>query len=123
MDNPLLRDGVVSGPRRVLARYDDWEIKKKKMAAADPSASEEELYERLRRWRCDQNELRGAELTACLDGVGDAPVAYDDAAHGGGWLEAARARDLPLLVANPDLVRPDGKDSPMPWPQGSTDWV
>ena len=41
-------------------------------------------------------------LFVALDGVGDAPVAYDDAAHGAGWLEAARARGLPLLVANPD---------------------
>jgi HAD superfamily hydrolase (TIGR01459 family) len=29
-------------------------------------------------------------------------------------LEIALQRGLPLLVANPDVVRPDGKDSPMP---------
>ena len=30
------------------------------------------------------------------------------------FLEAAARRDLPMIVANPDLVRPDGKNSPMP---------
>ncbi|KAJ1446396.1 HAD-like domain-containing protein [Pelagophyceae sp. CCMP2097] len=29
-------------------------------------------------------------------------------------LRAAAARDLPMIVANPDLVRPDGGNSPMP---------
>jgi len=40
--------------------------------------------------------------------------AYDAATHAGPLLDAAAARGLPMIVANPDLVRPDGKDSPMP---------
>lgn len=40
--------------------------------------------------------------------------AYDATTHAGPLLDAALARGLPMIVANPDLVRPDGKDSPMP---------
>lgn len=39
---------------------------------------------------------------------------FDAAAHVEPLLEAALARGLPMIVANPDLVRPDGRDSPMP---------
>lgn len=48
-------------------------------------------------------------------GRGDAgAVRYDAGAHGPPLLREALARGLPMLVANPDLVRPDGGSSPMP---------
>mgnify|MGYP003684330755 CR=1 FL=1 len=44
----------------------------------------------------------------------DGAVPFDARAHGDELLVAAHARGLPMIVANPDLVRPDGRDSPMP---------
>ena len=42
------------------------------------------------------------------------PLAWDGDDVCDDLLETAAARGLPLIVANPDLVRPDGRASPMP---------
>ncbi|KAJ1626437.1 hypothetical protein T492DRAFT_208110 [Pavlovales sp. CCMP2436] len=39
---------------------------------------------------------------------------FDSELHGEALLRRALERGLPMIVANPDMVRPDGKDSPMP---------
>ena len=62
----------------------------------------------------DADYLLARGLFCTLDGGSPAPLhfGHDDSCDD--VLAAAAARRLPLLVANPDLVRPDGKASPMP---------
>jgi ribonucleotide monophosphatase NagD (HAD superfamily) len=63
----------------------------------------------------DADFILARGLFTIRTGRGDAgAVLYDDDVHAEPLLRAALARGLPMLVANPDLVRPDGKDSPMP---------
>ena len=62
----------------------------------------------------DADFLLARGLFAVVDGPESTPLAFDGADACDALLAAAAARDLPMVVANPDLVRPDGAASPMP---------
>lgn len=54
-------------------------------------------------------------LFCFVDGNGRQPLDFAGAEDCcDDFLEIAAGRDLPMIVANPDLVRPDGNSSPMP---------
>jgi len=46
--------------------------------------------------------------------VGSGPLTFENGDECDEALKRAADRSLTMVVANPDLVRPDGKDSPMP---------
>lgn len=67
---------------------------------------------------CDPSDVDEADFVMarglfCVLGMGGSPSPYS-AALESSVLVRALERGLPLLVANPDETRPDGKDSPMP---------